>query len=225
MRVGTLGVLCIGALAATSGLSRAALIGPGTGIGETIGNVDTAGGTRTNVDVGRAVSLSAGTYTATSFSFTAGANGNVQPFLAVVTSGAAGTNPTYKLIAVGSDNTITGVSALTAENLAFGGGANAIFTLAATTTVYAGITNSAANDPVAYADPGPNGAGNKNDDHNAPAFAASSFVVGNSISGFSNAGLTREYAFSITATTPEPASLSFIAVGAGGLLVRRRRIV
>ena len=182
MRLVLLILFVAGAIAAQP-TAHAAMIGPGVSIPYTA--LDSAG-TRTNVDVSTAINLPAGTYEAANFSFAAGQNGNVQPFLATST-GTPGTGAAaYSVIAAGSDNSVTTSGT---QTVLFGGSGTFTVPLGGE-TVYAGITNSAPNNPV-YTQLG---AGL--DDHNSPAFA-SPVTVAQSLSSFSNPGLNREYAFSV----------------------------
>ncbi len=205
-------VVC--ALVATIGSSaRATVIGAGPNNSST--SVDNSG-TRINVDTASAVLLPAGTYDVTKFAFTVGEVGNAQPFLAVVASGTPGSNAIYDPIAVGTNVDISSFSSVVTSTTTFGG--SNTFTLATPTEVYAGFTNiSGGPNPVGFSD---NGSGTK-DDHSNPA---QTVIVGTNLTGFSNYGLTREYAFSVSLHyTPEPSSFVLCGLGVIGLLLAARR--
>ena len=199
---------------ATSAQATPITIGLGPNASAT--NTDNSG-TRINVDLASAVTLQPGTYTATSFDFTVAGTGNAQPFLAVVASGTPGSNAIYDPIAVGNNVDITSFTSLTTSSTAFGG--SNTFTLLTPTTVYAGVSNiSGGPNPVGFID---HSDSIKRDDHSNPA---QSLTVGTDLTTFTNYGLPREYAFSIT-TTPEPSSFILGGLAAVGLFfaVRRRR--
>ncbi|MGC8552964.1 MAG: PEP-CTERM sorting domain-containing protein, partial [Phycisphaerae bacterium] len=195
--------------------AHATVIGPGTGI--TTNTLD-SGGTRTNIDLSYASTLAAGRYTSTSFSFEAEAVGDVQPFLAILSSGTAGSsNAVYQLIAVGSDNNIASSAGYGLHTVAFGP-ADTFTVPIGGEQVFAGFTGTTGNNPV----PLDNGTGA--DAHNPPAFPNSDFVVGGTLPSFSYPNLPREYAFAITVAAPEPTPLALIGcVTAGLLLLRRKR--
>lgn len=172
-------------------------LGPGTGIGEN--EVDNAG-TRINVDYASAIGLAAGTYSVSEFTFNAGQNGYVQPFLAVATGTPGTSGVSYTVIAAGTDNAVT---ANGIQTVGFSG-SPALFTLSSSQVVYAGIINSAPNNPVRLV----NNVGFGADDHNG---AGGTVGVGSVLSGLSNTGLSRQYAFSVAV---EGLS-SYIAVGPG----------
>lgn len=195
-------------VAASAGAQQ---IGAGNGIPND--ELDIQGGPRLNVDRSNPAILAAGTYMATLFNFDAGMAGDVRPFLAVST----GTNQ-YQAIAVGNTNVFA--AAMLDATLPFGGAA--VFTLAAPTTVFAGITSST-NNPI-FLD---NLAGLT--DHEGNGQPASSYLVtlGATIpadGSFSNPNLNRTYAFSVAvAPIPEPSSIGLALLGGMGLLGIRRR--
>lgn len=172
---------------------------------------DNAGG-RLNVDQAHARTFAPGVYNVTDFSFngTLVPNetnpGNVTPFLARLTG-----DNTYETVWVGA-----GVpSATGGVSVDPAGG----FTLDATETLYAGFATTG-NAAVAFTEgPGrPPGFGITDHDN--------SFTVpvgaGETIGGFSNADLARQYSFSVGATLiPEPGTAALAMVG--GLLLLRRR--
>ena len=188
-------------------------IGAGTGI--PLDELDTTGGgPRTNVDLSSPVDLVAGFYQATEFSFAAGRAGQATPFLAVSTG-----PQTYKVIALG-DNAVFDAAATT--TVPFGG--TDVFSLDATTTVFAGIINppGSVDNPI-WLD---NGAGATDHDN---ADLSPITAVGDVVDGFSHANLGRTYAFSITVddAIPEPsslllASIAFASLGCCALRRRRR---
>lgn len=206
--------LAVAAVAPLATAAHATVIGPGAGI--TTNTLD-SGGTRTNIDLYFAATLAAGNYTATNFSFEAGAAGDVQPFLAILSSGTAGSsNAVYKVIAVGSDNNITSSAGYGLHSVAFGP-ADTFTIPTGGEQVFAGFTGTTGNNPV----PLLNGTGA--DAHNPPAFPNSDFVVGNTLPSFSYSDLAREYAFAITVAAPEPTPAALIGCAAASLLVLRQR--
>jgi hypothetical protein len=185
-------------------------IGAGTGIAND--EVDTpATGGRINVDNTTPLSLGAGTYTATLFTFDAGQPGDVTPFLATETSPNV-----FRAIAVGATQNLLGNELDT--SLPFGG--SAVFTLATTTTVFAGISSNTQN-PI-FLD---NGVGLT--DHEAAGAPSYTVTVGGVVppdGSFSNPDLGRTYAFSVTvAAIPEPSSIGLMLLGGTVLLGMRRR--
>lgn len=195
-------IICV----ATS--ADAQTIGAGTGIANDEVDTPNTGG-RINLDNTTPISLAAGTYTATLFTFDAGQSGDVTPFLAFET-----TPNVFQAIAVGATQNLLGFEQDT--SVPFGG--SAVFTLATTTTVFAGITSSVQN-PI-FLD---NGVGLT--DHEAAGAASYTVTVGGTVPPdgvFSNPDLGRTYAFSVT-VVPEPSSLGLALLGATGLLGMRRR--
>ena len=172
-------------------------IGAGTGIELEV--VDTPdGGPRINVDESYAVTLDAGVYQASSFSFAAGQDGDAIPFLATLT----GDNPNeYEIIALGSQVDITGSPVTTTVPF---GGANT-FSLPASTTVFAGFTNSpdSPHNPV-YLDNNTPETTDHDNDIEAPITAVGQ-LIGSPSSPMSHADLGRTYAFAVDVqqvTTP-----------------------
>lgn len=183
-------------------------IGAGTGIAND--EVDTpATGGRINLDNTTPLTLGPGTYNATLFTFDAGQSGDVTPFLARETSPNV-----FQAIAVGATQNLLGFEQDT--SVPFGG--SAVFTLATTTTVFAGITSNVQN-PI-FLD---NGVGLT--DHEAAGAPSYTVTVGGTVppdGSFSNPDLGRTYAFSVT-VVPEPSSIGLILLGATSLLGMRRR--
>jgi hypothetical protein len=186
-------VIALGLTSFGSDDAAAAAIGPGPTA--PLNGLDNAGGTRTNVDLTNTVFLQPGTYNISNFSFEAGQNGSVQPFVAIQTPGqtANGTSSDgFTVIAAGANNAVV-ASSPTSVSVPFG--PNSTFTIpAGGAQVYLGITNSAASNPVYIVNAG-------TDDHQSPAFA-SPFSVGSEIGppgtgNFSNPGLNRTYAYSM----------------------------
>lgn len=184
------------------------------GAGNTIPNdeLDSSGG-RINIDTSTPLTLAPGTYTASLFNFDAGTVGDVTPFLATLTS-----DNLYQAIAVGDDLAVTGLN--TDASAPFGG--SAIFTLTATTTVYAGIASDTQNPIFLDNNTSPF------TDHEGGGQPASSYVVtlGGQVppdGNFSNPDLGRTYAFSVT-VVPEPTTLAGVLVVGAALGLRRRRV-
>lgn len=202
--------LAVASLALLATSAPAQDVGAGN---DTVGNelVDTGGG-RINVDTSTPLTLAAGDYIALTFNFDSGIAGDVTPFLAVLTSPNV-----YQAIAVGNPQTITGVNI--DANTAFAGSAN--FTLAATTTIFAGISSQTQN-PI-FLDDGTA----QNTDHEGVGQADYTVTVGGTVppdGSFSNPDLGRTYAFSITvAPIPEPTALAATLLGGLALGLRRRR--
>ena len=188
--------------------AHAQIIGAGTAIAND--EVDTPGtGGRINLDNSNPISFAAGTYRASLFTFDAGQSGDVTPFLAVETSPNV-----FQAIAVGATQNLLGSELDT--SVPFGG--SAVFTLAATTIVFAGITSETQN-PI-FLD---NGVGLT--DHEAAGAPSYTVTVGGTVPPdgvFSNPNLGRTYAFSVT-VVPEPSSIGLGLLGAIGFFGRRRR--
>ncbi len=185
------------------------VVGPGAGIATS--DLD-SGGTRTNVSLSSPVTLPAGNYQATQFSFVAGAIGDVVPFLAILSSGTLGSsNEIFQVIAVGNDNAITSNAGYGSQTTAFGG-SDAFSVPFGGETVYAGITGSEGNNPVPLAFVG-------SDAHNPPAFPISDFVAGDNLPAFSYPSLGREYAFSVgVASVPSPSAGLLMLCGTLGFM-------
>jgi len=189
--------------------ATAAMIGAGVGI--SLEEVDTpGGGPRLNIDENYTLTLDAGSYIATSFSFAAGQDGDATPFLATLT----GNNDNeYEVIALGGQTVLAGAPATV--TVPFGG--SDLFTLSETTTLYAGFVNSAdsPHNPI-YLD---NGTVTTTDHDNvfAPITSVGQ-LIGSPAEPFGHANLGRTYAFSIDVqVVPEPSALALAAIGVLGL--------
>lgn len=192
------------------------------------GNMDSSG-TRANFDYTDPITLSAGSYTLSSFQFEASQSGDAVPVLATVSGGAAGSgSETYSIIATGSDTSVNAAGLYsTAEN--------DIFTIpAGGETVYAGFVNETAQ-PVDWAFVGPNTDAHFNPGQdlltgNNPAevgdqFAESGGGGGSSATSTAAYELNREYQFNISVTpivVPEPASIVLLCGGVVALGAFRR---
>ena len=194
----------------TFSVSSAKAISIGAGTDIPLELVDTPNdGPRINIDEGHAATLDAGPYRVVSFSFAAGQDGDAIPFLATLT----GNNPNeYEIIALGDQVDISG--APVTQTVPFGG--SDTFSLSASTTVYAGFTNSDASphNPV-YLD---NGTAETTDHDNAIEEAITSVgqLVGSPANPISHADLGRVYAFSIDVQLiPEPSALVLLGFGLG----------
>ena len=170
------------------------------------GSVDSAG-SRLNIE-GRATNLTAGYYRLDSFEYqSSGADGEVQPFLAVLTA-----PDTYEVVWVGPTFE-AGPAGTVVELLS-----EDLLLLLAEGELYAGFN---ANGPVVmFADPD----GPSVTDHNNPALF--SIQAGDGIGGFTNNNLSRNYAFAINLTAvqvPEPATALLGLAGMTVLGLRRRR--
>jgi|GEM_PF-2144546 len=209
-------------IAAVVGLSvptyASIIVGPGTNIGANV--LYDAGGTRTNVALSSPINLAGGDYLTTQFNFVAGAIGDVEPFLAVLSSGTAGnSNQVFTLIAIGGDYNIASSTSYGTQSIVFGGSSNFVIP-AGGETVYAGFTGTTGNNPVELTE----SAGS--DAHNAPAFPITDFAVGGTLSGFNYPSIRREYAFSIEVTPvplPSTGLLLFCGVVSGSIAALRKR--
>jgi len=193
------------ALAVITQSASAVQIGLGAGLAGAT-NLDSAGA-RLNVE-GQSTFLTAGTYRVDSFEYLASATpGNAMPFLAV----SSGTDQ-YTVIWAGPNDPahVAGVNteAYTTQ----------FFTLATGANVFAGINVDS--NFLFFADPD----GPSTTDHNNPANFA--LVAGSGINSFTNANLSRNYAFAVNVTQviPEPATATLGLLAVGGLLLRRRRM-
>jgi hypothetical protein len=180
------------------------VIGPGF-----FSNTNADGGDRLNIDTGHPLTISAGTYNVDDFSFNGtAATGTVTPFLVRLTG-----SHTYQTVWVGGavNDAIGGVSVDPT------GG----FTLGASDTLYAGFYTSGGGF-VAFSGVGGTGspASFGLTDHDS-SFTGPT-TAGDTIGGFSNPDLTRQYSFSIGVSVPEPTSLGVVLLS-GLLLMRRRR--
>ncbi len=192
------------------------IVGPGVGIASA--TTYDSGGTRTNIALSSPITLPAGNYQATNFSFIAGAIGDVMPFLAILTSGTLGSsNETFQVIAEGRDNNISSSAGYGSQTTGFGG-TNTFDVPAGGETIFAGITGTQGNNPVPLAYTGW-------DAHNPPAFPIADFAPSNNLPAFAYPGLTRQYAFSIgLVSVPSPSAGLLILCGAlGGLVWARRK--
>jgi len=132
------------------------------------------------------------------------------PFLAIDSGGGL-----YQAIAVGDTLDIPGV--VTDASAPFGGSAN--FTLAATTTIFAGISSQTQNPIFLDNITGPF------TDHEGANQGGYTVAVGSTVppdGSFSNPDLGRTYAFSVT-VVPEPTALAAMILGGLVLGVRRSR--
>ncbi len=176
---------------------------------------------RLNIDDTFTVTLPAGEYSATSWSYHAGQVGSVIPFLAYETAADV-----YQLLSSG-DQVDVGADGLDADVTAPWGGAN--FTLTEATEVFAGIVN-----PVGEGSQNPiytnrdaldsSGiAATVDHDNNVNGGVSAALDTGVA-EGFGHANLPRAYAFSIdVAAVPEP-SAGLMALGlAGWALIKLRR--
>ena len=95
------------------------------------------------------------------------------------------------------------------------------FTLADPTTIYAGFFTEGSGSGIIALDANSSGSGSSSTDHDS-SFAAPT-GAGQTVDGFSNAGLGRTYAFEINVDpVPEPATMSLLALG-GLMMLKRRR--
>ena len=123
----------------------------------------------------------------------------------------------YQAVAVGATVDVTGA----AQDVSVPFGGSSVFTLSTTTTIFAGIASTTQN-PV-FLD---NGTGPFTQ-HEGGGQAASSYIVtvGGQVppdGSFSNPGLGRTYAFSVT-VVPEPTALGSLMIGSVALGLRRFR--
>ncbi len=175
---------------------------------------------RTNVDESFTTTLQAGTYNATTWSYNAGQFGTVTPFVAILTGADA-----YEVIAMGAQVDVTGGFDLDVIGVAFGGSSQ--FTLAAETTIYAGITNEKLAGNQNPIKTNLNSGFTVDHDNNADGLMQPDpMAVGEPVTGFGHSNLARSYAFSIEVEAiPEPASTlltMFGLVGLGLATMRRR---
>jgi hypothetical protein len=168
--------LAVAALATCAGTASAATAGPGTGVSSTGAD----GGERLNVSdaPGTFVTLQPGTYDVADFSYNSTGAGDVIPFL-VTPAGA----DSYNLLWIGTSAPGTGTGTVSVNPAG-------TLTLDSPTDVYAGFY-TATNGRVAFA-------GGGSTDH-AGAVAVPRGGVTMTQASFSNANLSRTYAFSITA--------------------------
>jgi hypothetical protein len=211
-------------LAALPGRANAAPIVVGPGASSSIYASADGGGGRTNIDLNAVQTLGPGVYRADIFDVTTTTSGKVIPFLAQFNgpSAAPGNNSDlFQVLAFGNSDAVgTGVNT---SAFAFGG--SNTFTLATTTTIYAGVTDDPTQNPISSA------LGFKNgglDDHNNSGgpLSGGSFApsVGGIVPGFSNGGLGRTYGFDVQITQlPEPSSFILCGLGTAGLFVAARR--
>lgn len=197
-------------------------IGAGPGIVNEEGRIqvdtpseDGADQSRINVDDTYTVTLPAGEYSATSWSYHAGQVGSVIPFLAFETAADV-----YQLLSSG-DQVDVGADGLDLDTTAAWGGAN--FTLTAETEVFAGIVN-------------PTGEGSQNPiytnrdigtvDHDNNVDGGVGVAIDTGVAqGFKHGNLARAYAFSIdVAPVPEPSTglMAFVLAGLALIKLRRR---
>jgi hypothetical protein len=185
----------------TANASNHQVIGPGL-LSDTVS--DTAGQDRLNVDQNNTLTLGAGTYDVADFSFiatAAPAGSTVVPFLARLTA-----NDTYQTVWVGQ-----AVSAALGGNRSDPTGG---FTLETGDTLYAGFYTTGAASLAITLNTGTT-------DHDN-AFTGP-VAAGETVSGFSNPSILRQYSFSIAVDAPEPGTFGVLGVGAASLLARRRR--
>ena len=164
------------------------------------------------------VTLPAGTYKASTFDYVAKQDGNVTPFLAVVTPGFTGNgSPTdqFTYIAVGNTQTVSGgITSDTTFSTAFGG--SDTFTLSSTTTIYTGFNSTAQALPV-------DTTGTGRGFIDLFTISAITPVTPGNTTMFNFFGFNRDYGFDVQITAPEPASLTLLAAGAAACVMRRRR--
>ncbi len=171
---------------------------------------DTPGAERLNVDL-LFSTLSPGTYSVSDWSlnvFDHTQGGTVTPMLLTGSPGA------YTTLWLGSAFDPTSNGAQMAP--AFGS-----FTLASVTEVYAGFFTQGLGSGIIALDQTNAGAGNFSLTDHDSAFTAPS-GVGQSVTGFSNPGLGRTYAFEIN-VIPEPTTLGLLGFVGIALMARRRR--
>ena len=188
----------------------AATIGPGADITDAV-DQDTPDAERLNVDRSSVALLVAGEYNVTDwqlnvYDHTEG--GTITPML------LSGSPSSYTTVWVGSafDPTADGVQTILETTS---------FTLADPTTIYAGFFTEGSGSGIIALDANSSGSGSSSTDHDS-SFAAPT-GAGQTVDGFSNAGLGRTYAFEINVDpVPEPATMSLLALG-GLMMLKRRR--
>jgi hypothetical protein len=166
------------------------------------------GGDRLNVDQAHPLTLTAGTYDVTDFSFNGTtATGTVTPFLVRLLA-----DNSYQTVWVGQ-----GVAGLVGASRTDPTGS---FTLAGGDTLYAGFY-TAGGATVAYTEAAGRPPGFGLTDHDN-AFTGPT-AAGQSVDTFSNPDLARQYSFDISVAAPEPGAFSLLALAAIPAMARRRR--
>ena len=214
------------AIALTFGLiasSNAETIGAGIGILDLPGannTVDTpTDGTNDqshqNLDQSFTVTLDAGVYEGSTWSYRAGQTGSVIPYIAFATG-----PDSYEILAVGDQVDIDSAGLDVDATVPFGGDP---FELTGSTELFAGIVN-----PTVAGSQNPiytnlNSGSTMDHDNNADG-NMSPAVVGGTVDGFGHTNLGRSYAFSID-VVPEPTAATLIVTvlaGLGIFQLRRR---
>ncbi|MFT5496972.1 MAG: hypothetical protein ACI9TH_002373 [Kiritimatiellia bacterium] len=183
-------------------------IGPGSGISNAI-NQDTPGEDRLNVER-LFTTLSAGTYRVSDWSLNVldhAQGGSITPML------LTGSGGNYSTLWLGSsfDPSSNGDQMV---------GESGTFTLPSTGEVFAGFYTQGGGSGIIALDAA--NAGNFGLTDHANSFTAPS-GLGESVTGFSNPGLSRTYAFEINVQAiPEPSAFSLLIFGSFALFARRR---
>lgn len=187
--------------------------GAGAGIASAL-QQDTPGSERLNVDL-LFLTLTPGTYRVSNwelnvFDHTQG--GTITPML--LTRGPS----SYTTLWLGADLDPTANGAQTVSE-------SGVFTLNATTEIYAGFFTKGGGSGIIALDSTNAGAGNFSLTDHDSSFTAP-VATGETVGAFSNAGLARTYAFGINVVpVPEPGSFGLLALGGLAVLAYRRKPV